>query len=53
MYNLHRRLEVGTWYWRFRSTNLNGTTPGEWSAIYRFEVKNDTPEFVTPPFRHS
>ena len=51
MYNLHRRLEVGTWYWRFRSTNLNGTTPGEWSAIYRFEVKNDTPEFVTPPFQ--
>ena len=39
MYNLHRRLEVGTWYWRFRSTNLNGTTPGEWSAIYRFEVR--------------
>ena len=51
MYNLHRRLEVGTWYWRFRSTNLNGTVPGEWSAIYRFEVKNDTPEFVTPPFQ--
>lgn len=51
MYNLHRRLEVGTWYWRFRSTNLNGTTPGEWSAIYRFELKNDTPEFVTPPFQ--
>lgn len=51
MYNLHRRLEVGTWYWRFRSTNLNGTTSGEWSATYRFEVKNDTPEFVTPPFQ--
>ena len=51
MYNLHRRLEVGTWYWRFRSTNLNGTMPGEWSAIYRFEVKNDTPEFVTPSFQ--
>ena len=51
MYNLHRRLGVGTWYWRFRSTNLNGTVPGEWSAIYRFEVKNDTPEFVTPPFQ--
>ncbi len=51
MYNLHRRLEVGTWYWRFRSTNLNGTAPGEWSSIYRFEVKNDTPEFVTPPFQ--
>ena len=51
MYNLHCRLEIGTWYWRFRSTNLNGTTPGEWSAIYRFEVKNDTPEFVTPPFQ--
>lgn len=51
MYNLHRRLEVGTWYWRFRSTNLNGTTPGEWSSTYRFEVKNDTPEFITPPFQ--
>lgn len=51
MYNLHRRLEVGTWYWRFRSTNLNGTTPGEWSSTYRFEIKNDTPKFITPPFQ--
>lgn len=24
-------------YWRFCSTNLNGTTLGEWSAIYRLK----------------
>ena len=51
MYNPHRRLDTGTWFWRFRSTNANGAMPGEWSQAYRFEVKNDTPEFVTPTFK--
>lgn len=50
MYNPHRRLDTGTWFWRFRSTNANGTAPGEWSQTYRFEVKSETPEFVTPTF---
>lgn len=50
MYNPHRRLDTGTWFWRFRSTDTNGNMPGEWSQAYRFEVKNDTPEFVTPTF---
>lgn len=50
MYNLHRRLDTGTWFWRFRSTNANGNMPGEWSTTYQFEVKNDAPEFVTPAF---
>lgn len=51
MYNPHRRLDAGTWFWRFRSTNANGDMPDEWSQVYRFEVKNDTPEFVTPAFK--
>lgn len=50
LYNPHRRLDTGTWFWRFRSTNANGDTPGEWSQTYRFEVKNETPEFVTPAY---
>ena len=51
MYNPHRRLDTGTWFWRFRSTNANGAMPGEWSQAYRFEVKNNTPEFITPTFK--
>lgn len=50
MYNLHRALESGTWYWRFRSTDATGGNPGEWSDTYPFEVKAETPVFVTPPF---
>lgn len=50
MYNLHRPLESGTWYWRFRSAAADGSTPGEWSRTYSFEVKSETPEFLTPPF---
>ena len=50
MYNLHRALEPGTWYWRFRSTDATGANPGEWSGTYSFEVKTETPTFVTPPF---
>lgn len=50
LFNPHRRLEIGTWFWRFRSTDANGSKPAEWSAVYRFEVKSETPEFVTPAF---
>ena len=50
LFNPHRRLEIGTWFWRFRSTDVNGSKPAEWSAVYRFEVKSETPEFVTPAF---
>ncbi len=49
-YNLHRALDAGTWYWRFRSTAADGSNPGDWSETYSFEVKAETPVFVTPPF---
>ena len=50
MYNLHRALDTGTWYWRFRSTDAEGANLGAWSETYVFEVKAETPVFVTPPF---
>ncbi|WP_455608699.1 DUF4962 domain-containing protein [Bacteroides rodentium] len=51
LYNLHRPLDAGTWYWRFRSTSADGNTPGAWSDTYSFEVKDGTPIFVTPEFK--
>ena len=48
MYSPHRMLEPGTWYWRFRQADASGTSQGEWSAAYSFEIKPDIPVFVTP-----
>lgn len=48
-YNPHRVLRTGIWYWRFRNVASNGNT-GKWSRTYSFEVKNETPTFVTPVF---
>lgn len=50
MYNPHRQLKPGTWYWRFRNTAADGSTPGTWSQTYSFEVKDETPVFLTPAF---
>lgn len=47
MYNPHRTLENGTWYWRFRPVSADGI-PGEWSATYCFEMTDDVPRFLTP-----
>lgn len=49
MFNPHRTLETGTWYWRFRSLTSNGQEEA-WSETYSFEVKDETPRFVTPAF---
>ena len=49
MYNPHQALETGTWYWRFRNLTANGTAEA-WSEPYPFEVKDETPRFVTPAF---
>ena len=49
MYNPHRTLETGTWYWRFRSLAAAGQE-AEWSDTYSFEVKDETPRFATPAF---
>lgn len=50
MFNPHRTLEDGTWYWRFRNVDEAGTAH-EWSTVYRFEVTPDVPRFVTPEFQ--
>lgn len=49
MFNPHRKLHTGTWYWRFRNIGTD-RSPGEWSDTYSFEVKDETPAFVTPAF---
>lgn len=47
MWNPHRELAQGTWYWRFRNVSSSGE-PGDWSETYSFEVKGSEPVFVTP-----
>lgn len=47
MYNPHRILENGTWYWRFRSVS-SGNAIQPWSETYQFEITEDIPKFVTP-----
>ena len=49
MFNPHRELEAGTWYWRYRNVSANGTEEA-WSEPIAFEVKPETPVFVTPDF---
>lgn len=49
MFNPHRILENGTWYWRFRSINKDQKAT-EWSETYNFSVTEDIPQFVTPTF---
>ena len=47
MWNPHRQLEQGTWYWRFRNISSSGEVK-DWSDTYSFEIKGDEPVFVTP-----
>lgn len=49
MFNPHRELEPGTWYWRYCNVSADGTE-GEWSEPIAFGVKSETPVFVTPDF---
>ena len=49
MFNPHKQLANGTWYWRFRNITADGTEE-TWSESYTFEVKETPPVFVTPPF---
>lgn len=50
MYNPHRALETGKWYWRVRNVDAAGTE-GPWSEVYDFEIKGDEQVFVTPEFK--
>lgn len=49
LFNPHRVLESGVWYWRVRSVSKGGEAM-PWSETYRFEVTGEVPKFVTPPF---
>lgn len=49
MFNPHKQLESGTWYWRFRNITTDGAEE-IWSEVYSFEVKETTPVFITPSF---
>ena len=42
MYNPHRALESGDWYWRFRVIGADGVEQ-PWSETYRFTVTDDLP----------
>lgn len=47
MWNPHHKLEIGTWYWRFRNITSAGVEK-DWSETYSFNVSGSEPEFVTP-----
>ena len=47
MFNPHKVLENGTWYWRVRSVSKEGKE-FSWSKTYSFTVTDDIPRFVTP-----
>lgn len=49
MFNPHKILGTGTWYWRFRSVSRTGEKTA-WSKVYSFVVEETTPQFATPPF---
>ena len=49
MFNPHHVLAPGKWYWRYRNISSNGTKHA-WSETIPFEVKGNTPVFVTPNF---
>lgn len=50
MYNAHRQLTAGEWYWRYRKTDTNGNA-GSWSEVYKFTVTGKEPVFVTPEWQ--
>ena len=49
MFNPHKILDKGEWYWRVRPVNASGQA-GEWSETFGFSITGEEPQFVTPPF---
>lgn len=47
MYNVHKPLEAGDWYWRFRAVESDGKA-GAWSEVIKFTVVGNEEIFVTP-----
>lgn len=50
MFNPHRILEKGTWYWRVRSITDKGEKKA-WSPVWKFQISGEEPQFVTPSFQ--
>ena len=50
MFNPHRILEKGTWYWRVRSVTDKGEKKA-WSPVWKFQISGEEPQFVTPSFQ--
>lgn len=49
MFNPHVKLVPGRWFWRYRNVAEDGKEE-VWSEPIEFEVKEETPVFVTPAF---
>ena len=49
MFNPHRALKSGTWYWRVRSVSKEGEAM-PWSETFTFYVTDEVPQFATPSF---
>ncbi len=49
MYNPHRTLENGTWYWRYRRSRSEGKV-SDWSRSYKLRWEGNADNFVTPAF---
>ena len=49
MFNPHKILDTGLWYWRFRSVSKTGEEM-PWSKTYSFTIEESTPRFATPSF---
>lgn len=47
MYNVHKELAVGDWYWRYRSID-NADKVTSWSETIKFTITGDEEKFVTP-----
>lgn len=49
IFNAHKELAPGTWYWRFRGVSADGKTL-PWSRTFSFSIAEDIPVFVTPGY---
>lgn len=47
MYNVHRELAVGDWYWRYRAIDSTGKITS-WSEAIKFVITGNEERFVTP-----
>ena len=49
MFNVHKQMDAGDWYWRFRVIDADGKA-NVWSEVNKFTVAGNEPVFVTPEY---